>query len=158
MEKEGSKSSCTCVVAIIRMVGHSCNAGAHTIKWMEEGRSAVRLPDAYYAPTIHSLSLSLSISLLPSLPLSLSLSLSLSRVLSRCLALSLSRYVHLSHYASTTALSRILEAGLASSQVGTRFCRPSYVSPLLCTRRESTYPRLLPPSSWRPLLCYADSS
>lgn len=63
MEKEGSKSSCTCVVAIIRMVGHSCNAGAHTIEWMEEGRSAVRLPDAYYAPTIHSLSLSLSLSL-----------------------------------------------------------------------------------------------
>lgn len=154
MEKEGSKSSCTCVVAIIRMVGHSCNAGAHTIEWMEEGRSAVRLPDAYYAPTIHSLSLSLSLSI--SLPLSFYFSVSLGS--SRCLALSLSRYVHLSHYASTTALSRILEAGLASSQVGTRFCRSSYVSPLLCTRRESTYPRLLPPSSWRPLLCYADSS
>lgn len=94
MEKEGSKSSCTCVVAIIRMVGHSCNAGAHTIEWMEEGRSAVRLPDAYYAPTIHSLSLSLSISLLPSLPLSLSLSLSLLGLLS------LSRFIALSLCAS----------------------------------------------------------
>jgi len=107
------------------MVGHSCNAGAHTIEWMEEGWSAVRLPSAYYAPTIHSLSLSSSL-----LPPSLSFS--------RFLALSLSSYVHLSHYASTTALSRILEAELANSQVGSRFCRPSYVSSLLCARREST--------------------
>lgn len=143
-EKEGSKSSCTCVVAIIRMVGHSCNAGAHTMEWIEEGVLCAR-----QVPTMHQLYYSLSLSLSPSLLSPLSL------------VLLLSRYMHLSrllsHYAST-ALSRILEAGLARSQVGSRFSRSSYVPPLLCTRRESTYPRLLPPPLWRPLLCYADSS
>lgn len=74
-----ASSSRTCVVAIIRMVGHSCNAGAHATEYRVEGGRGwnrrvvrVRLLGAYYAPTMHySLSLSFSVCLFPSLPLTM---------------------------------------------------------------------------------------
>lgn len=107
-KKEGGESSRTCV-AIITMVGHSCNAGAYATEQRVAGWCTLA---GYLLCTDYAFSLSLSLCI--SLSFSLFLSVSLS----------------LSHYASTAVLSRALEAGLAGGQVvGSRFCRPSYVSP-----------------------------
>lgn len=41
---------CTCVVAIIRMVGHSCNAGTHATEWW--GQSGGQIPTMHRVCTI----------------------------------------------------------------------------------------------------------
>lgn len=55
--KRDGKGS-TCVVTIIRMVGHSCNAGAHAIERRRRGRAGWWC--APRMPTMHSLYLSLA--------------------------------------------------------------------------------------------------
>lgn len=75
-------SSRTCVVAIIRMVGHSCNAGAHATECRVVGGRGRKggervLPLAYRVPTMHRLCttlplpLCLSVCLFPSLSLTM---------------------------------------------------------------------------------------
>jgi len=135
-EKAGETSRT--FVAIIIMVGRSCNAGAYATEWRRVAGWGALIGCLLCTDYTFSFSLFLSLSLSPSvsfLSLSLcfpffpcmfppSLSLSLSLSLSVCLS------VCLSHYASTMVLSRTLEAGLARGQVvDSRFCRSSYVSP-----------------------------